>query len=1580
MNKLFYIFFIFTFSYSEIKYESGDLTEFIGGNAPLSSYDNWLSHVAEGIATPGFNDYGPEFIDVQSNGFGKHKILNENSLTLDYWEDIFENFVNGDISTVDSLLQDSIETFYYNIIVFDDTVLNRTYHIIREEIDTSFIDNNQPENDLDDVIGSFNNSWGMYIISPNAANEQIIIQVPHPCDDFIAPYIAVDIFTQTHSFAFMINSVGREAQWSEEGEYSNNKSHSDPSRYPFSVFQKFQEAVSSSLLGSEPHSPLIIAVHSFDNQTHLNRNSVILAAGGQKPFTTKPIRDISNDNFDIINFTDEYPILSDQFGSHSSVHVTDYYEAFYDDIFFYDNGNEKFDITLATELKGPSNGIQMRDIQSKVNEYSIYESWIHIELDEKPKILDSLEFSIDETYVSGEYPSGINNFSKIREYYQPFVTSLKDYLTHWENDNDENAPTPIFELHVQNQDNPNQIRLNWNPSNDTNFKTYQIQVSADTFMTDPIQYDMEDFPDLQYMRKNTQLISGLNNTIPWYFRIRAIDYFNNVNDWSEIRSNTLPGHTPPDTILMFSENTIIESYIDQDDDTSSYIIDTSSSVPGRLKTLSLFGNTWKSVEIEPFEVDSSTVLQTFVKIDSLSEIQGILFESENKTIKYAISGTELLNIEEWIPVYQGSNQNENWNSYRIPLGDDWLSLFDSLHLISKVTFVNDHDDSLSSPGSVKFSFIRDITLDLPIPPSVTILSQNIDQSDNFDIITVSFTALIEDLDSHIFSYTWDFGDGNYSNIESPIHEYNIQNGFDNTVILTVEDESGRQAWASKTINLDPQNNDPSLIKINFVGDIMMGRRFEEEDGIISNQGANALFEPTYEILGLAADITVANLEVPLTTHETSHPTKGIVFKSNPNNINALVYAGIDVVSIANNHILDFMEPGLIETQEILSQSGILFSGAGMNSHEAYLPAFKSVKGKTIAFIASSDRTGQYNNYQPYLNAGENKAGFAYMTPYYLKKQIESVKNISDLTIVELHSGSEYSYEPGSDYDYNSSRDEFAKIRFNPASNSGFETIPLEEEDYSWRLDNPQMWDRAIRHFAIDQGADAVIVHHPHIIQGLEIYNGKLIAHSLGNFIFDLNYPETYPSMILNGEANQLGLFNYSISPIYIDDYLTKPASGELANYILHYVANQSKKLDTYLHVDTDSHQAKIIIDTLSMQQNILTYNSDLKSMGSVNLNGISLYESNPIPISKSGSISSIVNSDPNIIFYRLGKEKVWMNNFEDEGSSLWNLNSPNEEIQDSITRRGVASVQHKRSSDSPDNIITDLEQKIPINNYLSHTIHGFVRTKNGKEVTLEVRSSTNRSGGTIETTSMNDSINGDTPWTKYWGNISIPPNTQFVNIRMNSSVPDSGFAYSWFDDVGLIEWDSIQSLSSTPIEIMYPNNYNYIKVYSSQVFEEGDQITLQNSTLGSFSELRSIPISNNPIITVPNIFYFQEESQGAVGNKYWNFNNQSILDPVNPYYYCITPGVYEVQLLISGLNQQEDISSITVVALGSDSVLNDIGDINGDGVVSLLDVLICSNSILGFSDLGPEEFISSDLDHNGIIDLYDILSIIELIN
>ena len=180
------------------------------------------------------------------------------------------------------------------------------------------------------------------------------------------------------------------------------------------------------------------------------------------------------------------------------------------------------------------------------------------------------------------------------------------------------------------------------------------------------------------------------------------------------------------------------------------------------------------------------------------------------------------------------------------------------------------------------------------------------------------------------------------------------------------------------------------------------------------------------------------------------------------------------------------------------------------------------------------------------------------------------------------------------YDSYTPLDGFTNLRMNPASEVGFQMISkdgMEAEDYSWRLDRPQMWDRAIRQFSIDEVDDIVIVHNPHIIKGVEIYNGKLIAHSLGNFIFDLNYPETYPSMILNAEADESGFTAFSIDPVYIDDYLTLPAEGELGNYILDYISMRSKELNTYVHVDTDNQRAYIITDSLMMPYDIIDHNA-----------------------------------------------------------------------------------------------------------------------------------------------------------------------------------------------------------------------------------------------------------------------------------------------------------------------------------------------------------------------------------------------------
>ena len=1582
MKHILFGFFFFNISFSEIIYEQGSLSEFIAGSSPETSYENWLSHVTEGISSPGYNDYGPDWLDVQTNGFGSHRVLSENSPTLNYWETIFNHFISGDTTFVDSLLSDSIQSFFYELVIFQDTAYNKTFHMLREQLDSNYIDYNLPEINEDDVIGGFQNGWGLYIINPNAFREHILIQVPHPCDDFIAPYIALDMYMETDAFGFMIAGAGREVVWNEIGDYANSKSISDPSRYPNTVFQKFQDAITEPLINVNPHWPMVFAIHSFDNLTHLDRKSVIMAAGGQKPFTTKPIRDITSDHLDIINFTEEYPIYADQFNNSEPLHITEYYEVFYDDVCVYDNGIEESQITLATELKGPSNGVQMLALQSQSSLYSVYEPWIHIELDEKPMLFDELEFSNSQIYNNGIYPTSLHNFQMITDYYEPFVTALKHYLDNWENTLDTTSPNRIVSINAYNVDNSDQVYLNWNPVYDTNFKTFQIQTDTDSLFINPINFDLDNYNILQYMRQGEQLLDGLNNTDQWWLKIRAIDHFNNIGDWSETVTNLLPGHNPPDTILSFHDNITFQSINGEDQDINDYLIDTIETIPGNSPTLSIFGNTWKSISIEPLHLDSGTTLQAFAKIDSISEIQAIGFSNGANYIRYALHGSETLNIENWIPVYQGQNSFNEWNSYRFPLGDDWLAWYDSLSIINEIHFINDHDNTQSNPGKINFSMVRDITLDLSISPVVSIDFEHIEvrNEQESQVVSIAFSSTIQDTDSYSFSYFWEFGDGETSQVSNPIHDYVIEDDHDYSVLLVVEDETGQRGWSSTSVNID-QGNSSLPIKINFVGDIMMGRRFENSDGIISNEGVEALFEPTIDLLGNIADITVANLEIPLTNQDTPHPTKGVIFRSAPENVSGLLYAGIDVVSLANNHILDYMEPGMVQTINILNEAGILHSGAGLNSYEAYLPTFKSVKGRTIAFLSSSDRTGQYNNYQPFIHAGENKSGFAYMTPYYVKQQIESVKEFSDIIIVEMHAGSEYSLSPGSDYDYFEIPERLDNLKTNPASLFGFTTEPKygnEIDDYSWRLDRPQMWDRAIRHFAIDEGADLVVVHHPHIIQGVEIHNSKLIAHSLGNFIFDLNYPETYPSMILNANADQNGFIDYTITPLYIDDYLTKPADGELGNYILDYIADKSKELDTYVHVDIDNQFAKVIIDTNFIQRDDISYCISTLDFKSTEIDGEPYFKSEPLKLNNAGSISELISGDSRILYFRLGKEKIWMNNFENEGSSLWNINSASEVLQDSIFRRGGTGLLHTRLASSPENVVTNLEDRIPFRNEQSHSLHGYIKTNNSKNVTLEARYYSGRTDGSLYTASINDTINGDKIWEKYWDQIPKIENAEFIDIRINSDVPDSGISYSYFDDVGLIEWDSLKIISGYPISISNPNNYDYIQFFSTQIDSTSLELELKNIIIGDLDILSSRPMVTKPIITVPGSFFFYDESQGPVGQREWSFQSNVFSKSILPSLFIESAGIYEVSLLVIGPSGSEDTNSITIVAIEEGNQQHATGDINGDGIVTNVDALLCANYLLGFIILQPIEFLAADTDYNGSINIFDVLLIANL--
>ena len=167
---------------AEIIYETGTLRGFLGGSCPDCEYDNWISHISEGIASPGYNDYGPSELDPQTNGFGRYQLIESNpggDSLIAVWYSIFTDLLNGDTSAVDTrLMETGLDSIYQLVVLSDST---EQYYILREILNMTFYDNQlTPQDSTDDVHGSFFFGWGVYVFSPSAAKPWMIIEMPRP--------------------------------------------------------------------------------------------------------------------------------------------------------------------------------------------------------------------------------------------------------------------------------------------------------------------------------------------------------------------------------------------------------------------------------------------------------------------------------------------------------------------------------------------------------------------------------------------------------------------------------------------------------------------------------------------------------------------------------------------------------------------------------------------------------------------------------------------------------------------------------------------------------------------------------------------------------------------------------------------------------------------------------------------------------------------------------------------------------------------------------------------------------------------------------------------------------------------------------------------------------------------------------------------------------------------------------------------------------------------------------------------------------------------------------------------------------
>lgn len=200
-----------------------------------------------------------------------------------------------------------------------------------------------------------------------------------------------------------------------------------------------------------------------------------------------------------------------------------------------------------------------------------------------------------------------------------------------------------------------------------------------------------------------------------------------------------------------------------------------------------------------------------------------------------------------------------------------------------------------------------------------------------------------------------------------------------------------------------------------------------------------------------ADVAITNLECPLIDKGTPIAKTGPNLKASTKSIKAVKYAGFDMVTLANNHARDYGAEGLNSTITLCKDNGITYIGAGNNLNEAKVIRYFEIKGIRIAFINCCENE--------WSTTDGDVPGCNPLDEVGLFYQIKEAKANSNYTIIIIHGGHE-----------------------------------------TYELPSPRM--KKLYRWFIDMGVDAVIGHHTHCFSGYEIYQGKPIVYSLGNFVFD----------------------------------------------------------------------------------------------------------------------------------------------------------------------------------------------------------------------------------------------------------------------------------------------------------------------------------------------------------------------------------------------------------------------------------------------------------------------------------------------
>lgn len=267
----------------------------------------------------------------------------------------------------------------------------------------------------------------------------------------------------------------------------------------------------------------------------------------------------------------------------------------------------------------------------------------------------------------------------------------------------------------------------------------------------------------------------------------------------------------------------------------------------------------------------------------------------------------------------------------------------------------------------------------------------------------------------------------------------------------IETEKKREQGEEETA--EPQN-----ASVVFTGDVLLSNYVLNN---YENQGIERILDTGLLEELKSADVTVINEEFPFSTRGVQAEDKQFTFRVDPSHVSILKEMGVDMAAVANNHILDYGEDALTDTLDTLEQAGILYAGAGADKERAMQLQVMEVNGIRIGMLAVSrvipEISWNIENRQPGV--------LCTYDPALLLGAIDKAKESCDYLFVYVHWGIE-------------------------------------------RNTTPEEYQKNLARQYIDAGADAVIGAHPHVLQGIEFYQGKPVFYSLGNFIFNQTIEKT----------------------------------------------------------------------------------------------------------------------------------------------------------------------------------------------------------------------------------------------------------------------------------------------------------------------------------------------------------------------------------------------------------------------------------------------------------------------------------------